>query len=314
MFLIPNSYFSSKLVATSGKEGEQLRLSQARVVSIFNVRESELNERDINFFNKYWVIFSNPVYIFALLARVVIHAMISMLVFWVPNYLSDVIKYQNREILLLCYVSMICCLPLVGSIMGSYASAAVGGYSNKHSLVIVLIFNLVACLCFYPSPYLDKWYGFLACCSLFQICGSAVIPNLNGIILSSIPGQLKAKGFAIANVAGLFLGTLPAPAVYGLLNDEYKSIDNRLSMRYFMIYSFVGLLWIIIAVIFRYRVEENNQKKEPFKQDKNAPEPEAKLGIQTGEGADLQMPVHISKQLTETGKEINQPSSKLEVI
>ena len=49
MMFYPSIYFSSKLVAIAKKDqDEQIRPSEARVVSIFNVRESETNERDIN--------------------------------------------------------------------------------------------------------------------------------------------------------------------------------------------------------------------------------------------------------------------------
>lgn len=115
----PNIYFSAKLIAITGKEGQELlRPSQARAVSVFNVRESEANERDLNFFKKYWIIFSNPVYIFCLLARCVINSMNSILQFWIPNYLTEVIGFQIREAKLLCYVFMICCLPFGGSFLG----------------------------------------------------------------------------------------------------------------------------------------------------------------------------------------------------
>lgn len=294
-------------MAVSSKDGgDQLSPSQARVVSVFNVRESEVNERDINVCNKYWVIFSNPVYIFCLLARVVINSITPVLVFWIPSYLTDVIGYQNREIKLVCYLTMIVTFPFIGSFLGSYASAAVGGYGNKHSLVIVLIFNLISCLVFAPSFYVDQWYGFLVCCSLFQICGSAVLPTLNGIILSSIPGHLKAKGFAIANVVSLLFGSAPSPIIYGFINDKYKIIDKRFCMKAFVIYSFIGLIWIIIAVIFRYRAEEKDQKKELFTQvQKQSPTKDVKMQTMTGEGADFPTDAYIQRDNDIDGKEIN---------
>lgn len=189
---------------------------------------------------------------------------------------------------------MICCLPFSGSFLGGYASKAVGGYANKHSLVVVIIFNLVACLLLSPMPFMNEWYGFLACCAAFQLGGSAVLPTLNGIILSSIPTQLKAKGYAIANVASILVGSVPAPTIYGLLNDKYKNIDKRFCMKAFTCYSFVGLFWMLIALIFRYRVDDKGSKKEPFKNDSKE-EPHFKVAIMTGENHDLDVQMEINK-------------------
>lgn len=275
-----------------GKEGEDLlRPSQARVVSIFNVRESEVDERDLDFCRKNWIIISNPVYIFCLLARLVVNSITSVLQFWIPNYVTDVIGYQNKEIKLVCYVFMICCLPFCGSFFGSYAADAVGGYSNKHSLVIVFIIYLFAALLFAPVSYMTEWYSFLGCCAAFLVCGSAVLPSLNGIILSSIPARLKAKGYSIANVAGLLLGSIPSPIIYGLLNDRYKVIDTHFSMKYFSVYAFVGVFWIVCAVISRYSLENNNKKK-PLSFNKPSTEPVKVSELNPG-NQDYDVPMRI---------------------
>lgn len=72
-----------------------LRPSQARVVSAFNIRYSDMNERDINVFRKYAIIFSNPVYIFTLIGRVVNLGTNIVLQLWMPNYMQEVIKDKN---------------------------------------------------------------------------------------------------------------------------------------------------------------------------------------------------------------------------
>lgn len=290
----PNIYFSSLLFAISGKEGQELlRPSQARAVSIFNLQKSEADESDLIAFRRNWIIFSNPVYMFCLLTRCIINANITMLLIWMPNYLSEAIGYQNREVKLGCYIFMICCLPFTGSFLGGYATKSVGGYSNRHSLIIVLIFYLVACLLYAPMSLTNEWYGFLFSCGAFQLCSSAILPTLNGIILSSIPAKLKAKGYAIANITALFLGAAPSSIVYGLLNDRFKSIDPKFAMRCFSCYSFVGVICIFVATIFRYKLDQTNTNQEPFTQKKE--EEHLKLSDITGENHDLHIPMMIYK-------------------
>ena len=271
MMFYPSIYFSSKLVAIAKKDqDEQIRPSEARVVSIFNVRESETNERDINIVSKYSVIFTNKVYIFLLLARVVILSINAVFTLWIPNYVTEVLKYTNKGKKTLFYCLMICCGPFTGSFCGSYLTAKVGGYSKKESVLIVLCFNIFAVMCITPSTFVDTWWMFLLFCFCFQIGGSATIPHLNQIILTSIPPRLKSKGYAIANVMSSFFGSVPSPTIYGLINDRWKPYNPRFAMRYFTCYSYVGLLWIVLATIFRYRQSDKEElftgvKKEEVK-------------------------------------------------
>ena len=262
---IPSIYFSSKLVAVAKKEGDEvLRPSQARVVSIFNIRESEVNERDINVFKKYSVIFTNMVYIFLLLARVVINSINSIFVFWIPTYVTEVLGYNEKGPKTLCYCLMICFGPFTGSFLGSYFTAKVGGYEKKESVLILLIFNAIAMIALTPLGFVDTWWVFLLCCLGFQIGGSAVLPNLNQVLLTSIPQRLKAKGYAIANVVSTFIGGVPSPMFYGLINDRWKDYDKKFSMKCYTVYGYIGLVWIILAAIFRYKQDDKQGKNEPF--------------------------------------------------
>jgi len=60
-------------------------------------------------------------------------------------------------------------------------------------------------------------------------------------------------------------GYIPAPFVYGLIN--VKSKNNRLAMYIGIYYSFVGLFFISLATIYRYR--DFNNKNSDSKETKN---------------------------------------------
>ena len=136
MMFYPSIYFSSKLVSVTQKEDKEvLRPSEARVVSIFNIRESEVNERDINVFKKYSIIFTNKVYIFLLLARVVILSINAVFQFWIPNYVTEVLGYTNKKKKTILDCMMICLGPFSGSFFGSYLTAKVGGYAKRNQFL-----------------------------------------------------------------------------------------------------------------------------------------------------------------------------------
>lgn len=67
---IPNIYFSSKLVAVTDKDGkEEIRPSRTEVVSIFNVRNSDPHDRDVNVFERDKSLLADPFYMILLWAR-----------------------------------------------------------------------------------------------------------------------------------------------------------------------------------------------------------------------------------------------------
>lgn len=277
LMFYPSIYFSSKLVAvTKGQGDEQLRPSQAEVVSLFNIRESEANERDINVFKKYSIIFTNMVYIFLLLARVVILSLRAIFQFWIPNYVTDVLGFQDKPKKTFYYIQLILLGPFIGSFIGSYFTKRVGGYEKKESVLIILVFNIISVISITPMPFMDKWWAFMLCCTGYQLCGSATLPSLNQIIMTSVPSRLKAKAYAIANVVSTFCGSVPSPVVYGLVNDKMKSVDKKFCMKMFTCYSYVGLLWILLATYFRYQQDKKDSKKEPFQSNEQKQEMKAR--------------------------------------
>lgn len=286
---IPNIYYSSKLVAVSSKENtERLRASDVRVVSIFNIRQSEIGERDMNFCKKYSVIFTNPIYIFCLISRVIILAINGVFTFWIPSYVTDVIKYGNKMHRTFCYCFMIVVGPALGSFIGSYLIALTGGYEKKSALLVILGFNIFATIVLTPLTFMNQWFTFLLCAFGFQVFGSAVIPSLNQIILNTIPTNLRAKGFVIANVISTFFGGVPSPVVYGLINDKWKEYDNRMPMKFFVFLQYVGLLCIIIATLCRYQKKDNDMN-EPFQKKEEVVKPSADFNAMDPVQAHAQM-------------------------
>lgn len=92
---------------------------------------------------------------------------------------------------------------------------------------------------------MNQAYTFFGCCGAFQICGSAVSPTLN---VTSIPAKLKSKGYSNANGASILFCSIPYSLIYGFINDKWKVVDTKLCVKYFTIYSFIGILWLLILL------------------------------------------------------------------
>ena len=141
--------------------------------------------------------------------------------------------------------------PFIGSEISGFFTSRVGGYKNKNSMYILLCFYIFAVGTFTPAPFLNVWWHFLICAGLFQIFGSAVLPALAGIMNGSIAPESKASSSIITSFFSAIFASVPAPIIYGLVNDKMKDYDTHFCMKMFMVYGYIGVFMVILAICFR---------------------------------------------------------------
>jgi MFS family permease len=95
----------------------------------------------------------------------------------------------------------------------------------------------------------------------------AIIPATSGIIIVSLPENLRGDGFSITNILLNLLGNFPASFAYSFLLDIFikknngdKSLGHQDAMKYIMFYNFVGLISIVISMIFRLNQQDEESK------------------------------------------------------
>ncbi len=84
-------------------------------------------------------------------------------------------------------------------------------------------------------------------------------------MISSLNKDLRATGNSLSNIFMNLLGFLPAPFVYGIINDSAHP-NKRVAFTVVLNYAFLGCLLLLISVIVRNRNfkenEENDNKVE----------------------------------------------------
>ena len=85
------------------------------------------------------------------------------------------------------------------------------------------------------------------------------------MIIASLENNLRGDGFSLCNSLLNLLGSFPPSYVFGALLDLFEKkmtqeeIDNKKHYNYTMItgmaYNFVGLIFIIIAGVFRFKIK-----------------------------------------------------------
>lgn len=70
-----------------------------------------------------------------------------------------------------------------------------------------------------PIPFITNYWLFVGLLWFLLFFGGYMMPSLSGIMLESIDSNFKATGNSVANLSYNMLGFLPAPSVYGFVND-----------------------------------------------------------------------------------------------
>lgn len=83
-----------------------------------------------------------------------------------------------------------------------------------------------------------------------------------GVIISSVPNEQKAAASSLAVILMNLLGYIPAPFLYGIINDVTKDSNPRLAMTISLYYSVTGFVWMLLSVIFRVRLFKQKEKEE----------------------------------------------------
>lgn len=183
-------------------------------------------------------------------------------VFWATDYSYNVLNGEHDEVMAT-FVTVCVTAPTSGIILGGiFVQKVVGGYEAKHSILACFSFALIAGCCALPVKMIDSVLGFGVMLWFVLFFGGAVIPNLQGVMISSLKEDLRAAGNSISNILQNLIGFLPAPFCYGLIYNIHKDSDPKLAMALTLWYSFVGVILVVFGMYFRYMKYGNEDSRE----------------------------------------------------
>ena len=178
--------------------------------------------------------------------------------FYGDKYMEKVLKIDANVRFIL--FALLCLLgPTSGMVFGGLICSKFGGYIKRKSMTFVIIsmgaaagISMAIACHEIPALFVITGWTFL-----FGI--GAVIPPISGIIISCLDITLRGDGFSICNLLNNLIGSFPSSYVYSLLVDGFEKEQEEERYRYaWMItmgYNFFGLLYVIIAGIFRFRIK-----------------------------------------------------------
>ena len=245
-------YFSEKFILIDDTKGMEIE-----------------GDKTFKLFRNLRKILCNPIFLFSSLCNSVAFFGIGVVQYYGDKYMDKVLEIGSSIRFIL--FGLLCLLgPTSGMVFGGIICSKLGGYIKRKSMTFVIISMAcgsaismgIACHTINALFVAASWTY------LFGI--GAVVPPISGIIISCLDQNLRGDGFSICNCFNNLIGSFPSSYVFSLLVDAFSDKDERDRYRYAwmitMCYNFVGLIYVIIAGIFRFRIKgdlsENEEEKK----------------------------------------------------
>ena len=162
--------------------------------------------------------------------------------------------------------------PILGVLIIGIVMQKIGGYGSRNGMIFIIILNIIASFISILITLTLNTFISLGAAWIYLFCLAAVTPLQGGVVIASLPKELKGNGYSINMFFLNGLGSFPSSYIFALICDFIRDNYDESNMRYrttirvTMFYNFFGLLLIILAGIVRFRIKGDlgSEQKEEF--------------------------------------------------
>ena len=301
--LIPKKYFSKKLcfkqhfdgidnikqmknLKIKKKDKNNKKLNEGKNFKFTDNHKLEINRPSLfgennqynspneifTFRKKIKYILSNKLFICTVLYKSINQFICCGIGFWLTDYLENILGEKNSYNRLYSYIIIIVIGPIIGMSLGGFIGSLTGGYEKKQSVLAIFILQSISSVISVFVPITDNIYFFVLYLSFFNTFMATVVPLNTGLIIWSMPNNLKGFGNGISNLMTTILGKFPAPFLYGYLQYKLNKFNKKIGMIFLMAFSFLGVIYLGLATFFRYKnnyieiekIYEDNKKDKKY--------------------------------------------------
>ncbi len=198
-------------------------------------------------------IITNKIYICTILYKSINQFILSGLTFWLTDYLENILEEKNSFQRLYIYIEAIVIGPIIGIAIGGFLGSMTGGYEKKNSVLAIFILQAISSLFSIFVPLVNNINLFSLYLTLFNLFMSSVIPVNTGLILWTLPKNLKGFGNGVGNLITTIIGKFPSPLLYGYIQYIFNDYNKRIGMHFLMKISFLGEICLAFATLFRFK-------------------------------------------------------------
>jgi MFS family permease len=218
-----------------------------------NNLDNKKNDDIFSFKKKIKFIITNKIYICTILYKSINQFILSGLTFWLTDYLENILEEKNSFQRLYIYIEAIVIGPIIGIAIGGFLGSMTGGYEKKNSVLAIFILQAISSFFSIFVPLVNNINLFSLYLTLFNLFMSSVIPVNTGLILWTLPKNLKGFGNGVGNLITTIIGKFPSPLLYGYIQYIFNDYNKRIGMHFLMKISFLGEICLAFATLFRFK-------------------------------------------------------------
>lgn len=264
MLITSEKYFSSKLFST--RTVEDLDKHRTSQTSSFQDKvdgaSNEENKKKGNFFTDFKELITNPVYLSAMFVRSLIMGVLTVLHYWIGDYMRTTLEIDDSKKIFFSYSIMATLGPIIAAFFSPVITYFVPSYEHRNAGYAMMVVHFISSCFGLWIPFCKNLFTFSIAVTLYLAVVSCTTPFAQGFIGAVVPPKLKGTAFAFANTFTMLFTSGPSPMIYGMINDRYKSTFKPFAMLVFMIIYASSALAIVLYVILRLKSLKNKDKKE----------------------------------------------------
>ena len=263
LLFMPDKFFSPKIFFY--KVHKEEHDGRESVFSLFEIDEEKMKKKQEEKEKKpegpsIWLQLLRPVFATIVLARTVLMFSFMGTHYWIGDYFQNVLGQDGKMAKASVYSVVSLVGPFTGSMVGAAVCEKVGGYTKRASSLLCCGFSVLTGICAVLIPMTNDMMVFTVELFLFFFFANCMMPILIGISFNCVDKKLKGASYGVNSLMCTFLGNLPAPSVYGFINDLYKKTNPKMAMACNLNYIWVNT--ILIALNFYFRKSAEPEIKE----------------------------------------------------
>ena len=263
LLFMPDKFFSPKIFFY--KVHKEEHDGRESVFSLFEIDEEKMKKKQEEKAKKpegpsIWLQLLRPVFATIVLARTVLMFSFMGTHYWIGDYFQNALGQDGKLAKASIYSVVSLVGPFTGSMVGAAVCEKVGGYTKRASSLLCCGFSVLTGICAVLIPMTNDMMVFTVELFLFFFFANCMMPILIGISFNCVDKKLKGASYGVNSLMCTFLGNLPAPSVYGFINDIYKETNPKMAMACNLNYIWVNT--ILIALNFHFRKGEKTEIKD----------------------------------------------------
>ena len=263
LLCMPDKFFSPKIFFY--KVHKEEHDGRESVFSLFEIDEEKMKKKQEEKEKKpegpsIWLQLLRPVFATIVLARTVLMFSFMGTHYWIGDYFQNALGQDGKLAKASIYSVVSLVGPFTGSMVGAAVCEKVGGYTKRASSLLCCGFSVLTGICAVLIPMTNDMMVFTVALFLFFFFANCMMPILIGISFNCVEKKLKGASYGVNSLMCTFLGNLPAPSVYGFINEMYKETNPKMAMACNLNYIWVNT--ILIALNFYFRKSETTEVQE----------------------------------------------------